>query len=141
MLCYNRRSFVISLSLGKCVDLCKPDSGVWDGASDHGGKAHVAAYSQLVHGLDLEQPAVVHAVCCIDGFKVPALQQTYCLLYYSYYSKSRRLNSVYMDMSEYQHLNILQFDSETRCTGIWQMLLFMCVQPVDLWFLVTNMLT
>lgn len=58
-----------------CTDLCKPDSGVWDGAPDHGGKAHIAAYKQLVHGLHLKQPALIHTVCCIDGFEVPALQR------------------------------------------------------------------
>lgn len=75
---------MISLGL-KCADLCKPDSGAWNGAPDHAGKAHIATYSQLVHGLHLKQPTVVHTVCCIDGFEVPALQQTYCLLYYSDY--------------------------------------------------------
>lgn len=70
---------MISLSL-KSTDLRKPDSGAWDRAPDHAGKAHAAAYNQLVHGLHLKHPAVVRTVRCVDGFKVPALQQA-CVLF------------------------------------------------------------
>lgn len=62
-------------SLGTFAYLCVPDGGVRAGALDHGWKGHAVTDRQLIHGLELERPAVVDTVGRIDALQVPTLRR------------------------------------------------------------------